>query len=229
MKKTTKITFLLALASLLGFGACNSGKNTVPYYKISNKFKAYCFFNTPSYWIYQNDSTKVSDSLKVADINSYYGFHSPDNIAGAYSYDVIDLDFDTTNRVNLVKGSITAGNPTTGTGSFRDQYWLFFKNGNYLLAFAPGYPMGEEQRLGNNPGFYTNIEIIPKFQLNGMTYDSVYHTQVRKTEGTPDTVNYQFYFAMHYGLVKWLRTVKGHTTSISLKASDLNQENKAVR
>ncbi len=211
------------LIILFILGACNT-KNADPYYKISNEFKQYCLYNQNSYWIYQNDTTGIKDSLKLSDVQDYVAFHSPDNTAGPYSFDVIDLDFDTTKNLPMIKGSITAGNPTTGKeGTMRDLYWLFFKNGNYLLAFAPGFPLGEEQRLGDKPGFYTNIKKLSTYSVNGVTYNDVYHTQVRKTEGTPDTVNYQFYFAKNYGLVKWTRSVKGETTSYSLVGSDLIQ------
>ena len=224
MNTGIKTILFFAIVFVLGLSACNTKKHSDPYYKISDQFKQYCLFQKQSLWSYKNDNTGTPYNLKVSDISSYIGFHSPDNVAGPYSYDVIDMIFDTANGLNLVKGSITAGNPTTGTGSMTDEYWLFFKNGKYLLAFAPGYPMGEEQRLGNNPGYYTNIEKLPGFSLNGKTYDSVYHTQVRKTEGTPDTVKYQFYFALHYGLIKWSRSVKGETTSYSLTQSDLVQK-----
>ncbi|HFB61843.1 MAG TPA: hypothetical protein ENJ69_02550 [Bacteroidetes bacterium] len=222
MSKTFKTVLLLAV--VLVFGACNTKKNADPYYKISDEFKQYCLFQKQSEWTYQNDSTGALYSLNISDISSYIAFHSPDNTGGPYSFDVIDMIFDTATRLDIFKGSITAGNPTTGTGTMTDLYWLFFKNGNYLLAFAPGYPMGEEQRLGDNPGFYTNVELLPDFSLNGKSYSDVYHTQVRKTEGTSDTVNYQFYFARHYGLIKWTRRVKGETTSYSLTKSNLTQK-----
>ncbi len=218
------IQILLPFVLLLAFGACNTGKNADPYYKISDEFKQYCLFQKGSQWVYQNDTTKGLDTLKTDDLQSYVAFHSPDNTAGPYSFDVVDMIYDTANRINFFKGSITAGNPTTGTGSMTDLYWLFFKNGNYLLAFAPGFPEGEEQRLGNNPGFYTNIDKLPNFDLNGKNYADVYHTQVKKTEGTSDTVTYQFYFALHYGLIKWTRSVKGVTESYSLVHSQLTQK-----
>lgn len=224
MKISFKIILLSVFVSFFAWSACSTKKHSDPYYKISNRFKQYCLFKEQSRWTYKNDSSGALYNLNISDISSYIGFHSPDNIAGPYSYDVIDMTFDSANGLNFLKGSITAGNPTTGTGSMTDEYWLFFKNGNYLLAFAPGYPMGEEQRLGNNPGYYTNLEKMPEFSLNGNTYDSVYQTQVRKTEGTPDTVKYQFYFALHYGLIKWTRTVKGETKSFSLTTSNLLQK-----
>ena len=215
---------LLPLTAVLLLGACNTGKNADPYYKISDGFKQYCLFQIGSHWVYQNDTTLAKDTLTIDDMQSYVAFHSPDNTAGPYSFDVVDMVFDTANNMNIFKGSITAGNPTTGTGSMTDLYWLFFKDGNYLLAFAPGYPQGEEQRLGNNPGFYTNIAKLPDFNLNGKNYSEVYHTRVKKTEGTSDTVTYQFYFALHYGLIKWTRSVKGTTESYSLAGSQLIQK-----
>jgi hypothetical protein len=220
------VQIILLSVFVLFIDACNGGKDNTPYYKISDGFKQYCFFREQSRWIYQNDSTGTTYGLEVSDINSYIGFHSPDQIAGAYSFDIIDMVLDSTAQPtgpNISKGSITAGNPTTGSGDMNDEYWLYFKNGNFLLAFAPGFPMGVEQRLGNGPGYYTNIELLKNFELNGKDYSDVYHSQVRKTENTPDTVTYQFYIAKHYGIIKWTRRVKDEMASYSLKNSDLKQ------
>ncbi len=218
------VKLLLLLAAGIFFSSCNELKNTDPYYKISNQFKQYCQFQKQSKWTYQNDSTKSLHNLSVSDISSYIGFHSPDNVAGAYSFGAVDMTYDTTTDLNIVKGSINAGNPSTGSGEMHDLYWLFYKNGNYLLAFAPGFPMGVEQRLGNNPGFYTNLQKLNDLKLNGKDYTDVYLTEVKKTEGTPDTVHYQFYFAPHYGLIKWTRRVNSHITSYSLVQSNLIQK-----
>ncbi|UBM63539.1 hypothetical protein LA303_06120 [Candidatus Sulfidibacterium hydrothermale] len=223
MEYFKKVVLIAVIAVLFVLGACST-KSTDPYYKISDEFKQYCLYNENSYWIYMNDTTGTEDTLKVSDVQDYIAFHSPDNVAGPYSFDVVDMDFDTTENLPMVKGSITAGNPTTGDdGTMRDMYWLFFKDGNYLLAFAPGYPMGVEQLLGDNPGFYTNIEKLDNYSVKGFTYNDVYHTQVLKTEGTSDTVNYQFYFAKNYGLIKWTRSVNGETSSYSLIGSSLIQ------
>jgi len=215
---------LLLLAAGIFLSSCNKLKNNDPYYKISDQFKQYCQFQKQSKWTYQNDSTKSLHTLTVSDMSSYIGFHSPNNVAGAYNFDVVGMVYDTATDLNIAKSAINAGNPSTGSGEMNDLYWLFFKNGNYLLAFAPGFPMGVEQRLGNNPGFYTNLQKLSSFKLNGKDYTDVYHTAVKKTEGTADTVHYQFYFAPHYGLIKWIRQVNGHITSYSLVRSTLIQK-----
>ncbi|GMT44954.1 MAG: hypothetical protein IEMM0006_0786 [bacterium] len=215
---------VLLLATGIFFSSCNKIKNSDPYYKISDQFKQYCQFQKQSKWTYQNDSTKSLHSLTISDMSSYIGFHSPNNVAGAYSFDAVSMIYDTATDLNIAKSAINAGNPSTGSGKMHDLYWLFYKNGNYLLAFAPGFPMGVEQRLGNNPGIYTNLQKLSNFTLNGKDYTDVYHTAVKKTEGTPDTVRYQFYFAPHYGLIKWTRRVNGHVASYSLVQSNLIQK-----
>jgi len=215
---------LLLLAAGIFLSSCNKLKNSDPYYKISDQFKQYCQFQKQSNWTYQNDSTKSLHNLTVSDMSSYIGFHSPNNVAGAYSFDAVSMTYDTTTDLNIAKSAINAGNPSTGSGEMHDLYWLFYKNGNYLLAFAPGFPMGVEQRLGNNPGVYTNLQKLNNFKLNGKDYTDVYHTAVKKTEGTSDTVYYQFYFAPHYGLIKWTRRANVHITSYSLVRSSLIQK-----
>ena len=215
---------LLLPAAVVFLSSCGKLNNNDSYYKISDQFKQYCLFQKQSNWTYQNDSTKSLHNLSVSGISSYIGFHSPNNVAGAYSYDAVDMVYDTTTDLNIVKSTINAGNPSSGSGKMHDLYWLFYKNGNYLLAFAPGFPIGVGQRLGNNPGFYTNIQLLKSFKLNGKTYTDVYHTHVKKTEGTTDTIYYQFYFAPHYGLIKWTRRVNNHIASYSLVKSNLIQK-----
>ncbi len=224
MKSVAKLMILTAV-TIIFFSACNSSLNgSDPYYKISSLFKQYCLFQAQSQWTYRNDSTNKTYNVSITNVSPYIGFHSPNNVAGPYSYDAIDMIYDTANRLNLLKSSINAGDPSSGTGKMKDLYWLFFKNGNYLLAFAPGYPMGVAQRLGKNPGLYTNLQLLNSFSLNGKNYSDVYHSQVKKTEGTPDTVTYEFYFALHYGLIKWTRRVNGKETSFSLAQSHLIQQ-----
>jgi hypothetical protein len=224
MNKPLKILFLISAVIFLS--SCNINKDSDPYYKISDQFKQYCMFQKQSTWTYQNDSDKSLHDLTIQDVNAYIGFHAESKVSKAYSYDIVDMFYDTTvnDGIHIIKGSINAGDPDSANGQMNDLYWLFFSNQNYLLAFAPGYPMGVEQRLGTKPGLYTNVKKLANFTLNGKDYSDVYHTQVRKTEGTPDTVTYEFYFAPHFGLIKWTRRVYGKTTSYSLKQSNLIQK-----
>ncbi len=222
MKHSIKLLLLLAVG-IFFLSSCNLNKNSNPHYVISSQFKQYCQFQNQSKWTYQNDADSSLHSLTINDVNAYIGFHTGDNISGPYSFDVVDMFYDTTNSMHIIKTSINAGNPSTGSGEMNELYWLFFSDQNYLLAFAPGFPMGVEQRLGTKPGLYTNVAKLANFKLNGKDYTDVYHTQVRKTEGTPDTVSYQFYFAPHYGLIKWTRSVNGKATGYNLKQSNLIQ------
>ncbi len=222
MSNFLKIVIIFAAGFFLT--SCNTNTKSDPYYKISSQFKQYCVFQKQSKWTYENDQDNNLHDLIIKNVNDYIGFHAGDNQSGPYSFDVVDMFYDTTNSLHIHKVSINAGNPTTGSGDMNGLYWLFFSDQNYLLAFAPGYPMGVEQRLGSKPGLYTNIEKLNSYTVNGKDYTDVYHTQVRKTEGTPDTVNYQFYFAPHYGLIKWTRRVNGKTTSFSLAHANLIQQ-----
>ncbi len=223
MRKPLKVLFLLGIIIFLG--SCNTSNNSIPYYKISDQFKQYCMFQKQSTWSYQDDGDNSLHQLTVKEFNAHIDFHAEDKVSGAYSYDVVDMLYDTTvnNGLHIMKSAINAGDPDSTNGEMNDLYWLFFSDQNYLLAFAPGYPMGVEQRLGDKLGLYTNVKKLADFTLNGKDYSDVYHTQVRKTEGSPDTVTYEFYFAPHYGMIKWTREVNGKTTSYSLKTSNLIQ------
>jgi len=217
----SKITLLV----LLGFSisACTiSTKNQSPYYHITQMFKDYCFFDVGSNWIYQNDQTGDTYHYAVSKITTYIGFHVKDPLGEAYSYDAIEM-WNDTNDLHLTKGIITAGISPINNEKSNDLYRIFWDDSSFVLAFAPGYPMGEEQRLGGQEGLYTNIEELPTFSLNNKDYTNVYHTQVIKAESASDTARLEFYFAPHVGLIKFSKVVKGQTTSYSLKEAKIIQ------
>ncbi len=221
---------LIATLFLSLFVIFNSGCNKIlnssnQYFKISTLFKDYAFFDSGSKWIYQNDSTKAVDTLKVKDVKSYIGFQPIISNQPAYSFEAIELIYDT-NYFNMVKSVIFAGPSLAGSNQpMNSKYRIFFQNGNYVLAFAPGYPMGIEQRIGGMEGLYTNVEVISSMVLNGKTYSNVYHTMEKTTfnVNTTDTTTLNFFFAPHAGLIKWTVKNTNKTTVYSMIDSKLKQ------
>ncbi len=219
-----KAFIFIALAGCgLSFGACNvTPSDSTPYYHISKLFKDYCLFNKGTSWTYKNDQSSTNYQLSVKELKSYIGFHVKDQVSDAYSYDAVEIYYDT-NNLHMSKGLIAAGpTPTQGVES-NDLYRIFWDDDSFILAFAPGYKMGEEQRLGGQEGIYTNLEILSTFKVNNQTYSNVYHSQVIKAETSSDSARYEFYMAPHTGLVKWVKVYKGETTSYSLVSSNIIQ------
>ncbi|MBN2614127.1 MAG: hypothetical protein JXR71_00405 [Bacteroidales bacterium] len=221
-KHSTNLIILAFLTAVAVFvSGCNSiFKSNTPYYKLSPTMKEYCFFDTGSYWVYQNDSTGISDTIKAGDIASYVAYHAQNDISPSFSYDVVETLYDT-NSFNFASSGIFAGpDGASGQGGL---YRIFFTDSTFVLAFAPGYKFGEEQLLGGMEGIYTNVDSIPNMSFNGMNFTSIYHTREKAVFAQGDTTNFDFYFAPKYGLIRWIRSYKGDTASFSLKAANLIQ------
>ncbi|MBN2639048.1 MAG: hypothetical protein JXR65_08170 [Bacteroidales bacterium] len=220
-KHSTNLFILAVLITVASLSGCNSlFQNDTPYYKISQPMKDYCYFDKGSFWVYQNDSTGVSDSVIVSDINSYIAFHAVDANTAAFNYDVIETSYDTNTFVHTT--GIYAGKP--GDNGQSGLYRIFYTSTNFVLAFAPEYNVGEAQLLGGQEGVYTNIDSTVSLSFNGYNFTNVYHTQEKVSIDGSDTTWYDFYFAPHYGLVKWVKSYQGSTESYSLKSSDLIQK-----
>ena len=222
--KNLKAFILIALAGFsLLLGACNvTPTDNTPYYHVSQLFKTYCLFNVGTQWTYQNDQSGETYEIKVKELNSYIGFHIKDQFSEAYSYDAVEIFYDT-NTLHLSKSLISAGpTPEQGVES-NDLYRIFWDDGDFILAFAPGYKIGEQQRLGGQEGLYTNLEVLGSFTAGNQTYNDVYHSQVIRPETDADSARYEFYMAPNKGLVKWMKVYKGETTSYSLKSATIVQ------
>jgi hypothetical protein len=222
--KNLKAFIFITLAAI-GFllGACNvTPGDSTPYYHISSLFRNYCLFNVGTSWTYQNEQSGETYEVKVKELNSYIGFHIKDQFAEAYSYDAVEIFYDT-NTLQLSKSLISAG-PTPADGvESNDLYRIFWNDGSFILAFAPGYKIGEEQRLGGQEGLYTNLEVLGSYTAGNQTYNDVYHSQVIRPETDVDSARYEFYMAPHKGLIQWIKVYKGKTTTYSLKSATIVQ------
>lgn len=215
-KHSTNFFILVLFITVASLSGCNSlFKNDTPYYKISQSMKNYCYFEKGSFWIYQNDSTGVvTDSVIVSDINSYIAFHALDANSAAFNYDAIEASYNTNPLVYMT--GIYAGKPGgNGQGGL---YRIFFTKDTFALAMAPGFNIGEPQLIGGMEGVYTNIDSAASLSFNGFNFSDVFHTQEKVSMNGADTTRFDFYFAPHYGLVKWVKSYHGTTASYSLKS-----------
>lgn len=198
--------------------ACDTGSNIdINHYKISDTFKQYALFDEGSYWVYQNDSSLTQDTVKIDRLVSYSGIDSDQS---DYRFDVIELIF-FNNQTNLIKGEISAGDYYPDPGEMNDYYRIYLNGDRFLTILSPRYEIGVEHIFGINEGLYTNLEFINHFNLNGIAYANVYHSQVIDIQA--DSTYHEFYLAQHFGLIKWVKMSKTDTTSISLVAASLSQ------
>ena len=202
---------------LLIITGCFPKTNTdtiTPYYTISDDFANYCRFETGSYWIFQDDSTLLTDTIKVIDVVETKRFH---NEKGGFNYQAVEI-FTSSNSFDITKYEITAGSSEPELTTMNSLLRLYKSDGSYHLVFLPQYPVGEEVLMGDDNGNYTNIEILHTMALNSVTYQDVYHTRVvipaRNTE-------YNYWIAKYHSLIKATSIIDGQTSSISSKSDHL--------
>ncbi len=208
------------IATIIGLTAiiltsCFNNSSSIPYYTISDEFAEYCWFNTGSYWIYQNDSTMASDSIVIEDVNETKRFNPE---AVDYNYQAVEM-FTKSNDFKVLKHEITAGNFEVEPGEMNSLLRIYYDDGSYQLVFSPEYAIGQTINLGDEIGNYTNVEIIDEFQLNGNTYNQVYHTNIVVSVNTD--IVYDFWIAKNYSLIKSVVNNNGQVTSQSLVSANL--------
>ena len=212
LKITISVTTILILFILSGCFNSNTN-NSTPYYTISDEFANYCWFETGSYWVFQNDNTLVTDTIKISDVVETKRFH---NENGGFNYQAVEM-YTTSNGFDISRYEITAGNFEAKQGAMNSLLRLYKYDGTYQIVFLPQYSLGEEIILGDEIGVYTNVEIMTSFELNNKTYQDVYHTKVVISSTNSE---YHYWIAKYHGLIKVTSTIDGQTSSISVK-SDL--------
>ncbi len=208
---------ILILSIIYG---CFPAEKGIPNYTISDEFSSYCWFDTTSIWVYQNDSTLSLDSIIIDDVTN----KQRQNIINSnYFYQAVEM-FPATNFLSILKYELTAGDFSPAEGEMNSLLRIYFEDGTYQIVFSPEYPIGEEVILGDLIGNYTNVEIIPSFNLHDNTYNNVYHTRVVISAGS--NIEFDYWIAPNYGIIKYVANVNGTITSLSLKSSNLYQEPK---
>lgn len=215
---TTYIKLILLLLFIISTSiipGCIKSSIITPYYTISEEFANYCWFEEGSWWIFQNDSTMQTDSIKITDVFETKRFHSQHV---SFHYDAIEL-FIKSNIFNISRHELTAGEYGTTLGEMTSLLRLYKDDGSYQLVFSPKYPIGATIILGDKSGNYTNVELIESLELNGSTYIDVYHTRVLISVDAD--IEYNYWIAKNYSLIKYISRINGQTTSISLTSSNL--------
>ena len=216
--KTSRITIGLIIIFLLNIQlltGCFSSGESLPYYTLSQEFTEYCWFETNSYWIYQNDSTLATDSVKITEVEEAKRFN-PQGVD--YNYQAVDM-YMKTNVFGFSRHELTAGDYEAAANEMNSLLRLYEADGSYRLVFSPKYAIGEEIDLGAGVGLYSNVEIIGSLEINGNTYSDVYHTKIIMESGTGTEYNY--WIAKNFSLVKSVVINNGQTISISLKSANL--------
>jgi len=216
--KFRPLIIIFFVLGLLMAQACNTKVNTIPYYQFSDEFKSYCLFQVGSSWEYQSSLLAQPETVAINNIqeNIWQNTYLED-----YNYDAADM-FVAENEIGISMIELTAGSNLNSTSTMNSQMWMFYSDGDYRLMFAPEYPLGEEQLLGEHEGYYTNIEILPNMQIGENTYSDVWHTQVidHFEQGFGD---FDFYIAKYHGLIKIQNIVNNDTITLQLVNSSLVQ------
>lgn len=225
-KLMIKSKISLILLSWLFFVSCSNTTDIEPVgadYKISDVSKEFLLFEKGSRWIYQDDSTAEQSQVQIFSNMSEIRQAMGTGTSPSYTYEAVWMLYSASNSP-LQKGEVFASNFDVLEGIPNAAERVYFKDGHYKIAFAPYYPFETPVILGGEEGVFINKELIPSMVLNGKEYQEVYHSiseDYRQAE--PDTVYYHFYFARHYGLIKYQIVKKTETTSVSLVESNLIQ------
>jgi len=215
--KGLAITQIITIILIISSCSDTTGtSDTLPYYTISEEFNDYCWFDSSSYWVFQNDSTLFTDTIKIMDIDDTKRFHDEQ---GGFNYQAVEL-FTKSNAFNISEYELTAGNSEPNPGSMNSLLRLYKNDSSYQLVFLPQYPLGEEIIMGEEIGVYTNIEFFESLWLNDKTYHDVYHTNV--VISSKNTV-YNYWIAKNHGIIKTNSTIDDQTISISLISDQLYQ------
>ena len=106
--KTTIVKYslvvILGLTIIIQSG-CFSSSNGIPYYTISDEFASYCWFQTGSSWVYQNDSTLDVGTITISDVNESKRFN-PENTD--YNYQAVEM-FTSATAFDISRHELTAG------------------------------------------------------------------------------------------------------------------------
>ncbi len=214
MIKFSIISIIIFLSLL--FSNCNE-QEALPYYTISSEFSSYCEFELGSSWVFQNDSTLVKDSITISEKKDSRRFQAD---PFKHNYQAIDM-FLKNNDFQISKYEITAGNYIPEAGDMNSLLRLYSEDGSYQIIFLPQHPIGDEIIMGDEIGVYSNVCILNNFELNGNSYTEVWHANV--VVSVNNNLEYNYWIAKNYGLIKFVITKDEITTSISLVSSALIQ------
>jgi hypothetical protein len=227
MDISPRVLLFIGFFTLTIFGACHRGSTppgpdpSKPDYDFSQSAKDYLYFLPNSYWVYQNDSTLNAYSVKL------FSAHEEIRQSGAgatqYTYNAYWM-FYSNNDAGLQKGELFATNFSISDDVPNTAERIYFNDNHYKIAFAPMYPFGQRLLLGGEEGTFINKEFLNTMTVSEKVYDSVYHSISEDYSAeAPDTVFYHFYFAKHYGLIKYSILHKNSAVSFSLLESSVLQ------
>ncbi len=228
MNTLPRVLLFIGFFALLVIGACHRGGTTPgpdpskPDFDFSQSAKDYLYFLPNSYWVYKNDSTLNAYSVKL------FSAHEEIRQSGAgaatqYTYNAYWM-FYSNNDAGLQKGELFATNFTISDDVPNTAERIYFNDNHYKIAFAPMYPFGQRILLGGEEGTFINKEFLDAMPVGENVYDSVYHSISEDYSAeAPDTVFYHFYFAKHYGLIKYSIVHKNSAVSFSLLESSVLQ------
>lgn len=197
--KVLFIGFLLILCITL---SCKKKKST---YYISQKLKEFCFFTSPSFWIYKNDFTGAMDSCFVSGPPIVHFF---DDTRWIEERIEIPIQSNFFSSYNMLHQCPPADNPDYD--SDRLNLWMIESNGDQGNIFALWFSntliveQPDPCDCPVNNCFYYSYEVIPDYVLGNNEFFNVLHTHYRTQDTTatyPYAFSFDFYFAKNIGLI----------------------------
>lgn len=174
------------------------------YAYVSAYGKSFSDFHTGSYWIYQNDSTLIIDSLYVKDSGDSIGVDIDYEDFSKHYYEINYCNIKSTANPNDTIYYYTI--PTTVAYVFSDWYYGFNFHENTV----------------NQSGYNDSMIYYPSMQLNGNTYNSVFEFIFKHVEYDYNLEKYvskyraDAFVVSKIGLIKWY---VHYTDSITQSAS----------
>jgi len=211
---------IISITILIFLYGCFPAEKAIPYYTISEEFSSYCWFDTTSSWNYQNDSILSMSTVTIDEVTDIKRLSI---VNENFHYQAVEM-FAKSNDLKISKYELTAGDYSSTSGEMNSLLRAYYDDGSYQIIFSPKYPIGEDVILGDEIGTYTNVEIINNFDVLGNIYNNVYHTRIVISVNAD--IEYNYWIAPNYGIIKSVTSVDGQTTSISLKSSNLFQPDK---
>lgn len=196
-----KLSLLILLLMGIFLSFCNK---EAKHYYISEEFKSWCSFNKGSYWIYQNDSTLIQDSLFLTKDPSILDVpYRLDKGAPTYQHITILFMSQFFNQCRLV----------TGPGGLELLDMIIYSNEEPLGLVATPTQYFVPSWSNIPDGGYKTLVYDSTFTIGSVKYLNVVHTQF-SYDGK--LKKYNFSFAKHVGLIKFVFESSDSTVSWSL-------------
>jgi hypothetical protein len=169
----------------------SSCKKDPDYYPLSTEFQKYYLFQQGSYWVYENDSTGVLDSVYLEKPPQYFDIFYQEE---SPKYQRVSMDV---NSVNFI--SYRADAAFYEGQDFLQMRFPTHADYDQPVLISGGMAVEHYDHLN---AYYKYIQSFYAMTLNGKDYSDVIQTQTFFLNDDYSVDEYRFYFAKNVGLIK---------------------------